>query len=164
MQRADDTLRLCWCTEKQHSMLHWASNYTTVGQCSTISANVTEMQMEASVNTEAKKTNNQALFSSTILKANMAKFGGGPVALRGCKRDFYPLGKCYEDGLSGTGSRQNEMRMGGQALAVGSSTSVGGPCAGPLTTPRRLRHRYDECAPSLQNLQSLHLTHLMHTL
>ena len=25
VRRADGTLRLYWCTEKQHSMVHWAS-------------------------------------------------------------------------------------------------------------------------------------------
>ena len=42
VRRADGTLRLYWCTEKPHSMVHWASNYRTVGRCRTISTNVTE--------------------------------------------------------------------------------------------------------------------------
>ena len=43
----------------------------TMGQCSTISTNVTERQMEMAVKTKARKTNNQASFSGSILKANM---------------------------------------------------------------------------------------------
>ena len=30
VQRADGTLRLFWCTEKQHFIEHWASNLRTV--------------------------------------------------------------------------------------------------------------------------------------
>ncbi len=60
-----------WCTEKQHSMVHWASNRRTVGRPSTISTNVTESRMKTAVKTKAKKTNNQALFGSSILKATM---------------------------------------------------------------------------------------------
>ncbi len=45
MQRADGSLRMFWCTEKQHSMVHWAGNYRTVGWCSTISMNVTNGRM-----------------------------------------------------------------------------------------------------------------------
>ncbi len=45
VQRSDGTLCLFWCTEKPHSMVHWASNWTTVGRprASTtgISTNVT---------------------------------------------------------------------------------------------------------------------------
>jgi hypothetical protein len=69
--RADGILRLYWCTEKQHSMMHWTSNYRTVGWCSTISANVAESRMKTAVKTKARKTNNQASFGSSILKANM---------------------------------------------------------------------------------------------
>jgi hypothetical protein len=29
---ADGTLSLYWCTEKPHSMVHWASTYKTVGR------------------------------------------------------------------------------------------------------------------------------------
>ena len=68
---ADDTLGLCWCTEKPHSMVHWSSTYETVGRCCTISANVTESRMKTAVKTKARKTNNQASFSGSILKANM---------------------------------------------------------------------------------------------
>ena len=57
VRRADGTLRLYWCTEKPHSMVHWASNYRTVGRCRTISANVTESRMKTAVKTKAKKTN-----------------------------------------------------------------------------------------------------------
>ncbi len=41
-----------------------------------------------------------------------------PAALRGSKRELFPL--------------ENATRMGGQALAAGSTTSARGPCAGPL--------------------------------
>ena len=71
VRRADGTLRLYWCTEKPHSMVHWASNYRTVGRCRTISANVTESRMKTAVKTKAKKTNNRASFGGSILKANM---------------------------------------------------------------------------------------------
>ena len=69
--RADGTLRLYLCTEKTHSMVHWASTYRTVGRCRTISANVTESRMKTAVKTKARKTNNQASFGGSILKANM---------------------------------------------------------------------------------------------
>ncbi len=62
----DDTLRLYWCTEKPHSMVHWASTYRTVGKC-TISTNITESQMKTAVKTKAGKTNNQASFGGSIL-------------------------------------------------------------------------------------------------
>ncbi len=52
-------------------MVHWASTYSTVGRCRTISANVTESRMKTAVKTKARKTNNQALFGGSILKANM---------------------------------------------------------------------------------------------
>jgi hypothetical protein len=71
IQRSDGTLSLFWCTEKQHSMVHWASNRRTVGRPSTISTNVTESQMKTAVKTKAKKTINQASFGGSILKANM---------------------------------------------------------------------------------------------
>jgi hypothetical protein len=64
-----------WFTEKQNSMVHWGSNRRTVGQphlheC-TISTNVTVSRMKTAVKTKAKKTNNQASFGGSILKANM---------------------------------------------------------------------------------------------
>jgi hypothetical protein len=79
VQRSGGTLRLFWCTEKQHSMVHWASNRTrrtvtvTVGpgRPRTISTNVTEGRMKTAVKTKAKKTNKQASFGGSILKANM---------------------------------------------------------------------------------------------
>ena len=52
-------------------MVHWASNYRTVGRCHTISTNVTESRMKTAVKTKAKKTNNQASVGGSILKANM---------------------------------------------------------------------------------------------
>ena len=71
VQLADGTLRLFWCTEKPHSMVHWARNRRTVGRPRTISTNVTESRMKTAVKTKAKKTNNQASFGGSILKANM---------------------------------------------------------------------------------------------
>ena len=71
VQLADGTLRLFWCTERPHSMVHWASNRRTVGRPRTISTNVTESRMKTAVKTKAKKTNNQASFGGSILKANM---------------------------------------------------------------------------------------------
>ncbi len=52
-------------------MVNWASTYRTVGCCSTISANVTESRMKTAVKTKARKTNIQASFGGSILKANM---------------------------------------------------------------------------------------------
>ena len=52
-------------------MVHWASPYRTVGRIRTISANVTESRMKTAVKTKARKTNNQASFGGSILKANM---------------------------------------------------------------------------------------------
>ncbi len=57
-------------------MVHWASNRRTVGRPRTISTNVTEGgRMKTAVNLKtnlkAKKTNNQASFGGSILKANM---------------------------------------------------------------------------------------------
>ena len=75
VQLSDGTLRLFWCTEKPHSMVHWASNRRTVGRPRTISTNVTDsegrMTRKTAVKTKAKKTNNQASFGGSILKANM---------------------------------------------------------------------------------------------
>jgi hypothetical protein len=60
VRRADGTLHLYWCTvtEKQHSMVYWASNYRTMGLCHTISVNVTERRMKTAVKTKSRKTNN----------------------------------------------------------------------------------------------------------
>ena len=52
-------------------MVHWASNYRTVGRYCTISTNVTESRMKTAVKTKAKKNNNQASVGGSILKANM---------------------------------------------------------------------------------------------
>ncbi len=46
VQRSDGTLGLFWCTEKPHSMAHWASNRRTVGRPRTISTNVTDGRMK----------------------------------------------------------------------------------------------------------------------
>ncbi len=70
VKRSDGTLRLFWCMEKPHSMVQ-ASNWRTVGRPRTISTNVTESRMKTAVKTKAKKTNNQASFGGSILKANM---------------------------------------------------------------------------------------------
>ena len=61
--------------------MHWASNRTrrTVGRPRTIRVSttrnvrvrVTESRMKTAVKTKAKKTNNQASFGGSILKANM---------------------------------------------------------------------------------------------
>jgi hypothetical protein len=67
VQRSDGTLRLFWCTEKPHSMVHWASNRRTMGRPRTISTNVTEGRMKTAVKTKAKKTS----FGGSILKANI---------------------------------------------------------------------------------------------
>ena len=68
VQLADGALRLFWCTEKPHSMVHcqWASSRRTVGRPRTISTNVTESRMKTvtAVKTKAKKTNNQASFGA----------------------------------------------------------------------------------------------------
>ena len=71
VQLADGTLRLFWCTEKPHSMVHWASNRRTVGRPRTISTNVTESRMKTAVKTPSRKTNNQASFGGSLLKNNM---------------------------------------------------------------------------------------------
>ena len=42
-----------------------------MGQCRTISTNVTESRMKTAVKTKAKKINNQASVGGSILKANM---------------------------------------------------------------------------------------------
>ena len=93
VQRSDGTLGLFWCTEKPHSMAHWASNRRTVGRPRTISTNVTEGRMKtAAVKTKAKKTNNQASFGGSILKANMeVEAGGGDRAGARPGRDRYAL-------------------------------------------------------------------------
>ncbi len=54
VRRADGTLRLYWCTEKPHSMVHWASTYRTVGRIRTISANVTESHGNAAFDRSAR--------------------------------------------------------------------------------------------------------------
>jgi hypothetical protein len=71
VRSADGTLRLYWFTEKPHSMVHWASNYRTMGRCNTISANVTESRMKKAVKTKARNSNNQASVGGSILKASM---------------------------------------------------------------------------------------------
>ncbi len=43
------TFRSLFCTEKQHSMTHWADNYTTVGCIRIISTTVTETRMKTAV-------------------------------------------------------------------------------------------------------------------
>ena len=55
VERSDGTLRLFWCTEKPHSIVHWASNLITVGLPCTISTNVTESRMKTAVKTKAKR-------------------------------------------------------------------------------------------------------------
>ena len=65
------TFRSWFCTEKPHSMTHWAENYETVGRIRIISTCVTESRMKSAVKTPARKTNNQASFGGSILKNNM---------------------------------------------------------------------------------------------
>ena len=65
------TFRSWFCTEKPHSMTHWAENYETVGRIRIISTCVTESRMKTAVKTPARKTNNQASFGGSILKNNM---------------------------------------------------------------------------------------------
>ena len=65
------TFRSWFCTEKPHSMTHWADNFATVGRIRIISTTVTETRMKSAVKTKAKKTNNQASFGGSLLKNNM---------------------------------------------------------------------------------------------
>ena len=64
------TRRSLFCTEKPHSMTHWADNYYTVGRCRTASTQVTETRMKSAVKTKAKNTNNQASFGMSLLRHN----------------------------------------------------------------------------------------------
>jgi len=63
--------RSWFCTEKPHSMVHWADNYATVGRIRIMSTSVTETRMKSAVKIPARKTNNQATFGGSILKNNM---------------------------------------------------------------------------------------------
>jgi hypothetical protein len=65
------TFRSWFCTEKPHSMTHWADNYATVGRTRIISTSPTEARMKTAVKVPSKKTNNQASFGGSILKNNM---------------------------------------------------------------------------------------------
>ena len=69
---ANGTFRSWFCTEKPHSMTHWADNYETVGRIRIISTSVCESRMKTAVKVPAKKTNNQASFGGSLLKNNMA--------------------------------------------------------------------------------------------
>jgi len=60
-----------FCTEKPHSMTHWADNYATVGRCRTMSTQVTESRYKSTVKTKARKTNNHASFGGSLLQNNM---------------------------------------------------------------------------------------------
>ena len=71
MRSKNGTFRSWFCTEKPHSMTHWAENYETVGRIRIISTCVTESRMKSAVKTPARKTNNQASFGGSILKNNM---------------------------------------------------------------------------------------------
>ena len=68
---ANGTFRSWFCTEKPHSMTHWADNYETVGRTRIISTTVTETRMKTAVKTPSRKTNNQASFGGSLLKNNM---------------------------------------------------------------------------------------------
>ena len=65
------TFRSWFCTEKPHSMTHWADNYKIVGRIRIISTRVAESRMKTAVKTPAQKTNNQASFGGSLLKNNM---------------------------------------------------------------------------------------------
>ncbi len=65
------TFRSWLCTEKPHSMTHWADNYAAVGRIWIISTSVTESRMKTAVKTPSRKTNNQASFCGSLLKNNM---------------------------------------------------------------------------------------------
>ena len=45
------TFRSWFCTEKAHSMTHWADNYSAVGRIRIISTSVTESRMKTAVKT-----------------------------------------------------------------------------------------------------------------
>ena len=66
----DGTRRSLFCTEKPHSITHWADTYYTIGRCRTASTQVTETRMKSAVKTKAKNTNNQASFGMSLLKHN----------------------------------------------------------------------------------------------
>ena len=68
---ANGTFRSWFCTEKPHSMTHWADNYAAVGRIRIISTSVTESRMKTAVKTPPRKTNNQASFGGSLLKNNM---------------------------------------------------------------------------------------------
>ena len=65
------TFRSWFCTEKAHSMTHWADNYSAVGRIRIISTSVTESRMKTAVEPPSRKINNQALFCGSLLKNNM---------------------------------------------------------------------------------------------
>jgi hypothetical protein len=65
------TFRSWFCTEKPHSMTHWADNYATVRRIRIISTSVTETRMKTAVKTPLRKTNSQASFGGSLLKNNM---------------------------------------------------------------------------------------------
>ena len=52
------TFRSWFCTEKPHSMTHWADNYATVGRIRIISTSVTETRMKSAIKIPSRKTNN----------------------------------------------------------------------------------------------------------
>ena len=68
---ANGTFRSWFCTEKPHSMTHWADNYATVGRIRIISTSVTETRMKSAIKIPSRKTNNQASFGGSLLKNNM---------------------------------------------------------------------------------------------
>ena len=68
---SNGAFRSFFCCEKPHSMTHWADNYATVGHILTMSTQVTESRYKSSVKTKARKTNNQASFSGSLLQNNM---------------------------------------------------------------------------------------------
>jgi hypothetical protein len=65
------TFRSWLCTEKPHSMTHWADNYATVGRIRIIYTTVTETRMKSAIKIPSRKTHNQASFGGSLLKNNM---------------------------------------------------------------------------------------------
>ena len=68
---AGGSQRSVWCTEKEHSMMHWGDKYHTVSRIRTATAQVTKTSIKSAVKTKAHKTNNQASFGQSLLKNNM---------------------------------------------------------------------------------------------
>jgi hypothetical protein len=68
---ANGKFRSWFCTEKAHSMTHWAENYSNIGRSRMQSTSVTENKMKDAIKKPSKKTNNHASFGGSLLKNNM---------------------------------------------------------------------------------------------